>query len=145
MGADKNSCRRRLKVQQDELARSDPQNTRFALLPSVCQNNVATEVLLVLGTNTTSSLNSYMHTAAETTRKPAVWRGRLDRVWGRLDRLHQATKKSSKNTSADHKNAPWFHQQNSLVKAKQATRKFWRKPKLHPGALGWLDRLLGVV
>jgi hypothetical protein len=50
--------------------------------PSVCQNHVATEVLLDLGTNTTSSLNSYMHTAVETTREPVVWRGRSDRVWG---------------------------------------------------------------
>jgi hypothetical protein len=29
MGADKNSSRRRLKLQQDELARSDPQNHTF--------------------------------------------------------------------------------------------------------------------
>jgi hypothetical protein len=46
--------------------------TCFALLPSVCQNHVATEVLLVLGTNTTSSLDSYTHTAAEMTREQAV-------------------------------------------------------------------------
>jgi hypothetical protein len=49
-----------------------PKITRFALLPSVCQNHVATEVLLVLGTNTISSLDSYTHTAAETTREKAV-------------------------------------------------------------------------
>jgi hypothetical protein len=48
MGADKNSSRRRLKLRQDELARSDPKITRSALLPSVCQNHVATGVLLVL-------------------------------------------------------------------------------------------------
>jgi hypothetical protein len=75
MGADTNSSRRRLKLQQDELARSDPKITRSALLHSVCQNNVGTGVLLVLGTNTTSNLNSYTHTTAETTREPAVWRG----------------------------------------------------------------------
>jgi hypothetical protein len=83
MGADKNSSRRRLKLQQDELAQSDP------------QNHIATAVLLVLGTNTTNNLNSYAPTTAETSRKPAVQRRWLDRVWGRLDQLHQATKKSS--------------------------------------------------
>jgi hypothetical protein len=44
---------------------------------------------------TTSNLNSYTPTIAETTREPAFQRRRLYRVWGRLDRLHQATKKSS--------------------------------------------------
>jgi hypothetical protein len=82
MEADKNSFRRRLKLQQDELARSDPKITCSALLPSVCQNDVATGVLLVLGTNTTSSLDSYTNTAAETTRELVDWRGRSDRVWG---------------------------------------------------------------
>jgi hypothetical protein len=52
-----------------------PRITRSALLPSVCQNHVATGVLLVLGTNTTSNLNSYAPTTAETTRKPTVQRG----------------------------------------------------------------------
>jgi hypothetical protein len=66
----------------------DTQNHTLRTQPSVCQNHVATEVLLVLGTNTISSLDSYTHTTAETTREQAVRRGRLDRVWGRLDRLH---------------------------------------------------------
>jgi hypothetical protein len=57
-----------------------PKITRSALLPSVCQNHVATGVLLVLGTNTTSNLNTHAPTTAETTRKPAVQRGRLDQV-----------------------------------------------------------------
>jgi hypothetical protein len=57
-----------------------PKITRSALLPTVCQNHVATGVLLVLGINTTSNLNSYTHTTVETAREPAVWRGRLDRV-----------------------------------------------------------------
>jgi hypothetical protein len=43
---------------------------------SVCRNHVATELVLVLGTNTTSSLNTYTHTAAETTQEQVVWRGR---------------------------------------------------------------------
>jgi hypothetical protein len=63
--------------------------------PSVCQNNVATKVLLVLGTNSTSSLNSYTHTRAETTREPAVWRGGETRYGRRLDRLHLVTVNSS--------------------------------------------------
>jgi hypothetical protein len=67
----------------------------LCMQPSVCQNHAATEVLLVLGTNTTSSINSYTHTAVELTREQAVWRGRLDWVWGRLDRLHMVTEKSS--------------------------------------------------
>jgi 2-iminoacetate synthase ThiH len=83
-----------------------PKITRSTLQPSVCQNHVATEVLLVLGTNTTSSINSYTHTAVETTREPTVWSGRLDQVWGRLDRLHQATEKFSEtpllNTKKHH-------------------------------------------
>jgi hypothetical protein len=82
MGADKNSSRRRLKLQQDDSLGRTPRNTRSALLPSVCQDHVATGVLLILGTSTTSNLNSYAPTTAETTQKLAVQRGRLDRVWG---------------------------------------------------------------
>jgi hypothetical protein len=52
-----------------------PKITRFALLPSVCQKHVATGVLLVLGTNTTSSLDSYTNTTAVTTREPVDRRG----------------------------------------------------------------------
>jgi hypothetical protein len=33
-----------------------PKISRSVLLPSVCQNHVATEVVLFLGTNTTSNL-----------------------------------------------------------------------------------------
>jgi hypothetical protein len=73
MGADKNSSQRRLKLQQDELARSDPQN--HTLLPSVCQNHVATGVLLVLGINNNSNLDSNTNMVAETTREPADRRG----------------------------------------------------------------------
>jgi hypothetical protein len=38
------------------------------------------------------------------------------------------------NTSSEYQNTPQFHQQKSLVKAKLATRKSWRKRKLYPGA-----------
>jgi hypothetical protein len=74
MGADKNSSRGRLKLQQDELARSDPKITRSTLLRSVCHNHIPTGVLLVLGTNTTSNINSYTPTPVETTRELAVQR-----------------------------------------------------------------------
>jgi hypothetical protein len=52
-----------------------PKITCSALIPSVCQNHVATGVLLVLGTNTTSSLDSYTYTAAETTQEQVDRRG----------------------------------------------------------------------
>jgi hypothetical protein len=52
-----------------------PKITRSALLPSVFQNHVATEVLLILGTNTTSSLEPCMNTTTETTRELADRRG----------------------------------------------------------------------
>jgi hypothetical protein len=52
-----------------------PKVTRSTLLPSVCQNQVATEVLLVLRTNTTSSLDSYTNMAAEISREPTDRRG----------------------------------------------------------------------
>jgi hypothetical protein len=59
-----------------------PKITRSALLPSVCQNHVATGVLLVLGTNTTSNLNSYAPTTVEITREPAVQRGAIRQGMG---------------------------------------------------------------
>jgi ElaB/YqjD/DUF883 family membrane-anchored ribosome-binding protein len=49
-------------------------------LAPVCQNHVATGVLLVLGTNSTSNHNTHAAPTAEATRKPANQRGRLDRV-----------------------------------------------------------------
>jgi hypothetical protein len=48
-----------------------PKITRSALLPFVCQNHVATGMLLVLGTNSTSNFNTHAPTTAETTRKLA--------------------------------------------------------------------------
>jgi hypothetical protein len=75
MVANKNSSRRRLKLQHDELAQSDPNITHSALLPFISQNHVATGVLLVLGTKTTSNLNTHAPTTAETTRKLVVQRG----------------------------------------------------------------------
>jgi hypothetical protein len=102
-----------------------PKITRSTLLPSVCQNHVATRVLLVLGTNTTSNLNSYAPTTAETTRELAVQRGQLDRVWGAVRPSPPGNQEILRNTSSEHQNAPRFHQQRSLVKAVLATRKSW--------------------
>jgi hypothetical protein len=111
-----------------------PKITHSALLPSICQNHVATGVLLVLGTNTTSNLNTHAPTTAKTTRKPAVQRGRLDQVWGAVRPPPPGNQEIVRNTSSEHQNKPRFHQQRSLVRAMLATRKSWRKPKLHPGA-----------
>jgi hypothetical protein len=53
------------------------QNHTLRTQPSVCQNHVATRVLLVLGTNTTCRHNFYTHMVVETTHKLSAWRG-----WG---------------------------------------------------------------
>jgi hypothetical protein len=91
-----------------------PKITRSAPLPSVCQNHIATEVLLVLRTNTTSSLNSNANTAVGTTREPADRRRRSDQVWGRLDRLHLVTKKSSEKPLPSTKTPHSFTSRNLL-------------------------------
>jgi hypothetical protein len=124
-----------LKLQQDELART-PKITRSTLLPSVCQNHVATGVLLVLGTNTTSNLNTYTHSTVETTREPAVWRGRLDRVWGAVRPPPPGNQEILRNTSSEHQNAPRFHQQKSLVKGQASYQEILAKMKTSPRGLG---------
>jgi hypothetical protein len=133
MGADKNSSRSRSKLQQDELARSDPQNhtlrTSTFHLPKPRSHWSATGPR----NKHYSNLNSYAPTTTETTRKPAVQRGRLDRVWGAVRPPPPGNQEILQNTPSKHQNAPRFHQQRSLVKAKLATTKSWRKPKLHPG------------
>jgi hypothetical protein len=111
-----------------------PKITHSALLPSVSQNHAATRVLLVLGTNTTSKLNSYAPTTAETTREPAVQRGAVRPGMGAVRPPPPGNQEILRNTSSEHQNAPWFRQQRSLVKVVLATIKSWRKPKLHPGA-----------
>jgi hypothetical protein len=142
MGANKNSSRRRLKLQQDELARSDPQNhtlhTSTFRLPKPRSHWSATGPR----NKHTSNLNSYAPTTAET-REPTVQRGRLDRVLGAVRPSPPGNQEILRNTSSEHQNAPRFHQQRSLVNAMLATRKSWRKPKLHPGANGRFDRLPG--
>jgi hypothetical protein len=134
MGADKISSRWRLKLQQYELTRSDPKITHSALLPSVCQNHVPTGVLLVLGTNTTSNLNTHAPTTTEITRKPAVQRGAVRPGMGAVRPPPPGNQEFLLNTSSEHQNTPRFHQQRSLVKAMLAIKKSWRKPKLDPRA-----------
>jgi hypothetical protein len=112
-----------------------PKISCSALLPSVCQNHVATGVLLVLGTNTTNNLNSYTHTTTETTREPVVWWGRLDRVWGRLDRLHQATKKSSETPLPSTKTHHGFTNRNSS-QGQASYQEILAKTKTSPRCLG---------
>jgi hypothetical protein len=134
MGADKNSSRRRLKLRQDELARSDPQNhtlTSTFRLPKPRSHWSATGPK---NKHYQQPLNSYTHTIAETTQKPAVWRGPVRPIMGAVKPPPLGNQEILQNTSSEHQNAPRFHQQKSLVKAKLATRKSWRKPKLHPGA-----------
>jgi hypothetical protein len=96
MGADKNSSRRRLKLQQDELTRSDPQNhmlcTSTFRLPKPRSHWSATGP-----TNKHYQRPQLLrtHDSGNNSEAGCPEGGRLDRVWGQLDRLHQATKKSS--------------------------------------------------
>jgi hypothetical protein len=75
-----------------------PKNTRSALLPSVCQNHIATGVLLVLGTNNISNLNSYAPMTVETTREPAVQRGAVRPGMGAVRPPPLGNKKILRNT-----------------------------------------------
>jgi hypothetical protein len=113
-----------------------PKTTRSTLLPFVCQNYVATEVLLVIGTNTTCSHNSYTHWVVETTQKLSGQQGRFYRGKGWLNRLFLGRQETLQNTSYELQNSPRFHPLDPLVKAKLATRESWRKPTLHPKGPG---------
>jgi hypothetical protein len=134
MGADKNSSRRRLKLQQDELTRSDPQKhmlrTSTFRLPKPRSHWSATsprnkhyQQPQLLHAN--GSGNNSGGSCLEEAVRPGM---------GAVRPPPPGNQKIFRNTSSEHQNAPWFHQQKSLVKAKLATRKSWRKPKLHPGA-----------
>jgi hypothetical protein len=134
MGADKNSSGRRLKLRQDELARSDPQNHMLRTSTFRLPNHVATRVLMVQGTNTTSNLNTHAPTTTETTRKVGCPEGAVRPGIGAVRPPPPGNQEILRNTSSEYQNAPRFHQQRSLVRAMLATRKSWRKPKFHPGA-----------
>jgi hypothetical protein len=134
MGADKNSSRRRLNLQQDELARSDPQNhtlrTSTFRLPKPRSHRSATGPR----NKHYQQPQSYAPTIAETTREPTVQRGAVRPGMGAVRPPPPGNQKILRNTSFEHQNAPRFHQQRSLVKSMPATKKSWQKPKLHPGA-----------
>jgi hypothetical protein len=135
MGADKNSSQRRLKLQQDELAWSDHQNhtlrTSNFRLPKPRSHWSATghRNKHLPATSTPTCTRQRKHLGSRLSGG-----GRLDRVWGAVRPPPQGNQQILRNTSSEHQNAPRFHQQKSLVKAKLATKKSWRKPKLHPGA-----------
>jgi hypothetical protein len=113
-----------------------PKITRSALLPFVCQNHVATGVLLVLGTNTTSKLNSYAPTTAETTREPSVQMGAVrPGMGGRLDRLHHATKKFSETPLPSTKTHHGFTNRD-LWSRRASYQKILAKTKTSPRGLG---------
>jgi hypothetical protein len=95
MGADKNSSRRRLKPQQDELAWSNPHNhtlrTSTFRLPKPRSHWSAT------GPRNKHYQQPQLlrtHDSGNNSRAGCP-EGRLDWVWGRLDHLHKATKKFS--------------------------------------------------
>jgi hypothetical protein len=110
MGADKNSSRRRLKLQQDELARSDPQShmlrTSTFRLPKPRSHWSATGPWNKHYQHSTPT----RYTAAETTREPADRRGRSDRVWGAVRPPPPGDQEFLRKASSEHQNTPQFHQ-----------------------------------
>jgi hypothetical protein len=134
MGADKNSSRRRLKLRQDELARSDPQNhtlrTSTFRLPRPRSHWSATDprnkhYQQPQHTRTHDSGNNSKAGCPEGAVRPGM---------GAVRPPPPGNQEILRNTSSEHQNTPRFHQQRSLVRAMLGTRKSWRKPKLHAGA-----------
>jgi hypothetical protein len=134
MGANKHSSRRRLKLQQDELAWSDPQNhtlrTSTFHLPKPCSHWSATGPR-----NKHYQQPPLLHTHDSGNNSEAGCpEGAVRLGMGAVRPPPQGNQEILRNTSSEHQNASLFHQQRSLVRAKLATRKSWRKPKHHPGA-----------
>jgi hypothetical protein len=134
MGADKNSSRRRLKLRQDELARSGPQNhtlrTSTFRLPKPRSHWSATgpwnkRYQQPQHTRTHDSRNNSKAGCPEGAVRPGM---------GAVRPPPPGNQEILRNTSSEHQNTPRFHQQRSLVRAMLAIRKSCRKPKLHPGA-----------
>jgi hypothetical protein len=134
MGADKNFSRRRLKLRQDELARSDPQNHTLRIstfrLPKPRSHWSATgprnkHCQQPQHTRTHDSGNNSKAGYPEGAVRPGI---------GAVRPPPPGNQEILRNTSFEHQNAPRFHQQRSLVRVMLATRKSWRKSKLHPGA-----------
>jgi hypothetical protein len=135
MGADENSSRGRLKLRQDELARSDPQNhtlrTSTFHLPKPRSHWSATGPR---NKHYQQPQHRRTHDNGNNLKAGCLERGWLDRVLGVVRPPPPGNQEILRNTSSEHQNAPQLHQQRSLVRAMLATRKSWRKPKLHPGA-----------
>jgi hypothetical protein len=134
MGADKNSSRRRLKLHQDKLARSDPQN--YTLLTSTFRLPKSRSHWSATGprnkhyqqpqlSRTHDNRNNSKANCPEGAVRPGM---------GAVRPPPPGNQEILRNTSSEHQNTPRFHQQRSLVRAMLATRKSWRKPKLNPGA-----------
>jgi hypothetical protein len=134
MGADKNSSWRRLKLQQDELTRSDPQNhtlrTSIFRLPNPRSHWSATGPR-----NKHYQQPQLLHTHDGGNNSGAgCLQGAVRLGMGAVRPPPPGNQGILRNTSSEHQNAPQFYQQRSLVKAKLVTRKSWWKPKLHPKA-----------
>jgi hypothetical protein len=113
-----------------------PKITRSPLLPFICQNHVATGVLLVLGTNTTSNLNPYMHAIAETTREPAVWTGRLDPVWEAVRPPPPRNQEILRNTYSEHQKHTTVSPTEISGQVQASYQKILAKTKTLPRDLG---------
>jgi hypothetical protein len=96
MGADKNSSRRRLKLRRDELARSDPQNHTLRIytfrLPKPHSQWSAT---CPRNKHHQQPQHTRTHDSGNNSKAGYPEGGGWNRYGGWLDRLHQATKKSS--------------------------------------------------
>jgi hypothetical protein len=113
MGADKNSYRRRLKLQQDELARSDPQNhmlrTSTFRLPKSRSHWSATGPR-----NKHYRQPRLLHEHDSGNNSGAGWQEGSGQTGyrGRLDRLHLVTKKSSEKPISSTKTHHGFTNRN---------------------------------
>jgi hypothetical protein len=136
MGADKNSSRRRLKIQQDELAWSDPQNhtlrTSTFRLPKPRSHWTATGPR---NKHYQQPQHPRTHDNGNNS-KAGCLEGAVRPGRGAVRPPPPGNQEVLRNTSSEHQNAPRFHQHRSLVRAMQATRKSWQKPKLHQGPRG---------
>jgi hypothetical protein len=134
MGANKNSSRRRLKLRQDELARSDPENhtlrTSTFRLPKPRSHSSATGPR---NKNYQQPQHTRTHNSGNNS-KAGCPEGAVRPGMGVVRPPPPGNQEILSNTSSENQNAPRFHQQRSLVRAMLATRKSWRKLKLHPGA-----------
>jgi hypothetical protein len=128
MGADKNYSRRRLKLRQDEPARSDPQNHKLRTstfrLPTPRSHWSATGPRNKL-------YQQPQHTRTHDSRNTSK-AGCLE---GAVRPPPPGNQEILRNTSSEHQNAPRFHQKRSLVKA-TSYQKILAKTETPPRGLG---------